>query len=149
MDSIDFNFIKRLHENARTPVKELAKDVFISAPATSARIEKLKIDGVIKGYHAHFDMVKLGFNISAFVFLSLENASEEELLQFIMPQKNVLRLQSITGPFTHILEVSFKHNLEIKAFMDNLSAFGKAVPHIVTQEHKSYSQAQFTDLLSR
>lgn len=149
MDSIDFNFAKRLHENARTPVKELAKDVFISAPATSARIEKLKNDGVIKGYHAHFDMEKLGFCVTALVFLSLENASEEELLRFVMPHKNILRLQSIMGAYTHILEVSFKNSSEVKPFMDKLSAFGRTEPHIVTQEQKSYSQAQFTDLLSR
>ncbi len=147
MDSIDFNFARRLHHDARTPAKELAKDVFISSPATSARIEKLKNDGIITGYHAHFDMEKLGFAVTAFVFLSLKNGSEEELNSFIIPHKNVLHCDSIIGVYTHILKVSFKNSLQLKSFLDKLTAFGDVQAHIVTQENKSYSQAQFTDLL--
>ncbi len=148
MDSIDYNFVKRLHENARITVKELANDVFISAPATSARIEKMRNDGIIKGYHAHFDMEKLGFNVTAIVLFSLNNAFKEEFLQFSLKHKNIIRVQGVLGEYTHIIEASFKHSTEVMPFLERLSAFGKVQPHIVTQEYKSYSQAQFTDLLS-
>ena len=41
LDNIDRKIIEMLQKNARTPVKEIAKEVFLSSPAVSARIEHL------------------------------------------------------------------------------------------------------------
>ncbi|MEE0945903.1 MAG: Lrp/AsnC family transcriptional regulator [Acutalibacteraceae bacterium] len=147
MDSIDFNLIKSLHKDARTSAKELAKDVFISSPATSARLEKLKNDEVITGYHAHYNMEKLGFAITAYVLISVNDDNEKYFESFVMKNKNVLFCHSTTGEYTHIMLVSFKRSSDVKRFKHNISEFGKAHLHIITQENKSYSQAQFTDLL--
>ena len=43
LDNIDRKIIEMLQKNARTPVKEIAKEVFLSSPAVSARIEKNRI----------------------------------------------------------------------------------------------------------
>ena len=37
LDNIDRKIIEMLQKNARTPVKEIAKEVFLSSPAVSAR----------------------------------------------------------------------------------------------------------------
>ena len=50
MDSIDLKLITLLQKNARTPLKILANQVFLSSPATAARIEKLEKEGII-GYY--------------------------------------------------------------------------------------------------
>ena len=42
MDKTDVKLISLLQENARMPLKQLAQEVFLSSPATSARIEKLQ-----------------------------------------------------------------------------------------------------------
>ena len=42
LDNIDKSIIRILQENARTPVKDIAKEVFLSSPAVSARIERLE-----------------------------------------------------------------------------------------------------------
>ena len=42
LDNIDRKIIEMLQKNARTPVKEIAKEVFLSSPAVSARIEHLE-----------------------------------------------------------------------------------------------------------
>ena len=46
LDNIDRKIIKMLQKNARTPVKEIAKEVFLSSPAVSARIEHLEKNGL-------------------------------------------------------------------------------------------------------
>lgn len=45
LDNIDKSIIRILQENARTPVKDIAKEVFLSSPAVSARIERLENEG--------------------------------------------------------------------------------------------------------
>ena len=46
LDNIDRKIIQILQKNARTPLKEIAAQVFLSSPSVSARIEKLEEEGV-------------------------------------------------------------------------------------------------------
>ena len=52
LDKVDKKIIQILQKNARTPLKEIAAQVFLSSPSVSARIEKLEHEGVIIGYTA-------------------------------------------------------------------------------------------------
>ena len=69
IDNIDRKIIEMLQKNARTSVKEIAKEVFLSSPAVSARIEHMEKTGVISGYHAQVNPILLGYHIKAFVNL--------------------------------------------------------------------------------
>ena len=55
LDAIDRKILKILQENARTPIKEIAKEVFLSSPAVSNRIEKLEHSGILTVYHAQMN----------------------------------------------------------------------------------------------
>ena len=50
MDKIDYKLISLLQEDARMPLKQLAERVFLSSPATAARLERLEKSGIISGY---------------------------------------------------------------------------------------------------
>ena len=71
MDKIDKMLVALVQKNARTPLKQLAQKVFLSSPAVSARLERLEKEGVIKGYMAVIDPVKLGYHITAFINLEM------------------------------------------------------------------------------
>lgn len=71
MDKIDRKLIKLLQENARYSLKYLAEQVFLSPPAVATRIDKLEKSGVITGYSAKVDKLKLGYNITAFINLAM------------------------------------------------------------------------------
>ena len=42
MDKIDKQILEILQENARTPLKSIAEQVFLSSPAVSSRIDHLE-----------------------------------------------------------------------------------------------------------
>ena len=46
-DHIDKKIIGMLQKNARTPIKEIAKEVYLSSPAVSARISRLEKEGTL------------------------------------------------------------------------------------------------------
>ena len=71
MDDIDRRILKLLQANARTSLKTIAESTFLSSPAVSARIEKMEKDGIIRGYHAEVDPMKLGYHILAFINLDV------------------------------------------------------------------------------
>ena len=60
MDAIDLKIITLLQKNARMPLKLLAEQVFLSSPATAARIEKLEREGILESYTANINLKKAG-----------------------------------------------------------------------------------------
>ena len=72
LDKVDKKIIQILQKNARTPLKEIAAQVFLSSPSVSARIEKLEHEGVIIGYTARVNPQYLNYHIKAFINLEVE-----------------------------------------------------------------------------
>ena len=52
LDTIDKKILTILQKDARTPVKDIAQEVFLTAPAVSARINHLVKQNYITGFHA-------------------------------------------------------------------------------------------------
>ena len=48
LDEIDVKILNMLKKNARTPLKELSAEVFLTTPAVSSRMEKLEREDVYK-----------------------------------------------------------------------------------------------------
>ena len=71
MDDIDRKILKLLQENARTSLKTIAEKTFLSSPAVSSRIERMEREGIILGYEAQVDPIKLGYHILAFINLNV------------------------------------------------------------------------------
>ena len=123
MDAIDLKLITLLQKNARTPLKVLASQVFLSSPATAARIEKLENDGIISSYSANIDMKKAGFPIIAFIQLDLDPKLKPTFYPFVRSHPHVLECSCITGPvsYTHLRA----HETEaLDAFIGELNGFG-------------------------
>ena len=59
MDAIDKKIISILQQDARTPLKKIAAEVFLTSPAVSARIERLEAEGILTGFHASVDPINL------------------------------------------------------------------------------------------
>ena len=83
LDHIDKKIIGMLQENARTPIKEIAKEVYLSSPAVSARISRLEKEGILKGFHAEVNYEAFGYGIKAFINLSVEPYQKKEFYPFI------------------------------------------------------------------
>lgn len=65
LDEVDRIILDVLQENAKTPLKEIATQVYLSTPAVSARIEKMEKEGIITGYRAQVNPEALGYHIKA------------------------------------------------------------------------------------
>ena len=52
LDSIGWNIVKALQENARLSYAELGRQAGLTAPAVAERVRKLEEAGVITGYYA-------------------------------------------------------------------------------------------------
>nr|WP_294678948.1 Lrp/AsnC family transcriptional regulator [uncultured Blautia sp.] len=131
LDNIDRKIIKMLQKNARIPVKDIAKEVFLSSPAVSARIEHLEKSGIITGYHAQVDPMLLGYHIKAFINLEVEPSQKKVFYPFIQAIPNVIECNCVTGDYAMLIEVGFRSTIELDHFINELQQFGRTKTLIV------------------
>ena len=131
MDKIDFKLLKLLQENARYPLKYLAKEVFLSTPAVSSRLEKLENAGIIQGYDVKVNKDKLGYNITAFINLELPPTEKENFYPFVKSCPNVIECNCVTGKYSLLLKVVFETTMQLDAFIGKIQRFGSTQTQIV------------------
>lgn len=135
-DSIDLKLISALQKNARMPLKELAKEVFLSSPATAARIERLEKEGIITSYTATVDLKKAGFPITAFINLDLDPKQKPTFYPFVCSHPNVLECNCVTGRYSQLLKVAFDSTEALDAFIGELNFFGHTETQIAFSSPK-------------
>lgn len=131
MDAIDLKLIALLQKNARVPLKQLAEQVFLSSPATAARIERLEKEGIITGYTARVNHKKLGFPIIAFINLEVQPVQKPEFYPFISNHPNVMECNCVTGHYSMLIKVAFETTEALDSFIGKLQTFGSTETQIV------------------
>ena len=131
MDNIDRRILTILQENARTPLKAIAEQVFLSSPAVSARIERLEQAGYITGYQAQLSCAAMGYQIKAFINLEVEPSQKPEFYPYIESVPNVMECNCVTGDYSMLIEVCFHTTQELDQFINQLHRFGRTRTQIV------------------
>lgn len=108
LDRIDERLLAELSSEARVPVAELARRVGLSKTPVQARLKRLEEQGVIRGYRAMLDPVKLGRDHVAFVEVKLSDTREKALSAFntaVTAVPEVEECHMIAGAFDYLLKV--------------------------------------------
>ncbi|MGE0847399.1 MAG: Lrp/AsnC family transcriptional regulator [Flavobacteriaceae bacterium] len=88
LDRIDWQILKEMQSEGRITNVELARRVGISAPPCLRRVKALEEAGLIRGYRAILDGRQLGFDVTAYVMVSLHSQAESDLVAFEEQVKN-------------------------------------------------------------
>ena len=131
MDTADRIILKTLAENARTPIKGLAEKAFLSSPAVSARVDRLEKSGIIRSYQAELDLKALGFEILAFINLSMLPERRNEFLSWIESCSNVLECHHVTGAYSLLMKAAFEGTAQMEEFVGKLQEFGSTQTQVV------------------
>lgn len=131
MDKTDKLILSKLQQNARVSLKELAASVYLSSPATAARLERLEKDGIITGYGVKLDHKKLGYPVVAFINLEMQPRQKEEFYPFVKACPNVIECNCVTGHYSMLLKVAFPSTEELDGFIGKLQNFGNTETQIV------------------
>ncbi len=140
LDAIDKKILKILEEDARTPVKDIAKQVFLTAPAVSARIGHLVDENYITGFHANVNAELLGYHIKAFIHLEVKPEDKQKFYPYIKECPNVIQCDCVTGEYSMVLQVRFKNTFDLDQFIGELQVFGRTKTLIVfstSVDHRS------------
>lgn len=118
LDTVDLEIMRILQENARIPLSQIAKKVKISRPTVSSRIEKLKKEGIIKGFTVIIDRDALMENIIVFFNLKAKNATK--VSKILSQKSNVLELYTTLGGKNIICKAYAKNLEDLKSLMSEI-----------------------------
>ena len=131
MDAADKIILKALAENARTPVKGLAEKAFLSSPAVSARVDRLEKNGIVRSYQAQLDLNSLGYEIVAFINLSIAPDRRNDFRDWVDGCINVMECHHVTGNYSLLMKAAFANTLEMESFVSKLQAYGSTQTQVV------------------
>ncbi|OMH29306.1 transcriptional regulator [Tersicoccus phoenicis] len=114
LDEVDRAIIVELRRDARLPVATVASRVHISRASCYTRLNRLTTEGVISGFTAVVDPVKLGLSASAYVTLRLRQHSWRELRARLEAVEEIAHIALVGGSFDVILLVRAKDNADLR-----------------------------------
>jgi Lrp/AsnC family transcriptional regulator, leucine-responsive regulatory protein len=140
MDDIDFRILDILQERGRTRRNELAEAVGLSLPSASERLRKLEDQGIITGYHADVDYRRLGRDITAFIFVTVDSSKHyAQFIEHAIAMDDVLECHAITGEGTHLLKARTLNTASLEKLLSRIQAWTGVVStrtHLVLSTRK-------------
>jgi Lrp/AsnC family transcriptional regulator for asnA, asnC and gidA len=108
LDETDRAILRILQDDARTPFSEIARRIEMSSATVHDRVNRMKTEGVIEGYHAKLNPKAVGYGASAFVGLRIEQGRDDAVGSFIDRLRGVEGVQEVhltTGDWDVLLRV--------------------------------------------
>jgi len=116
LDSVDWQIIRILQQDGRTPNVQIARQVGVSEPTVRKRLERLLSAQAIR-ITAIPDADRLGFHTTAFMLLSVDLASVSQIADQIARLPEVRTIHLTAGLSELIVEAWFTSSESLLRFM--------------------------------
>jgi DNA-binding Lrp family transcriptional regulator len=108
VDATDRKILAELQGEGRLTVTELAERVRLSVSPCHRRLRALEESGVIAGYRAHLDALKLGLGFDCLVFVTMRESDHRAIAAFeqgVAAIDHVVQAQRLFGDPDYLLRV--------------------------------------------
>jgi len=120
IDDLDLQIIKLLQEDSRISYNKMASKLGASVGTIYNRVKSLEEKGILKGYTAIIDPVKLGYGTIAIILVQAEGAHLVEVENEIAKIDNVVAVYDITGDFDIAVIARFRDRFELNSLVKKL-----------------------------
>jgi len=134
IDDLDARLIATLRENPRVGLLEVARRLGVARGTVQARLGKLEARGVVTGYGPEVDPGAMGYAISAFVFIELNQGRLAEAVELLGDVPEVLEADAISGPQDLVCRVVARDTEHLQDIVNRLlatPAIQRCTSHIV------------------
>ncbi|ATF18771.1 putative proline dehydrogenase transcriptional activator [Phaeobacter gallaeciensis] len=145
MDRFDQAILVALGEDGRMSIADLARRIGLSKTPTQARLRRLEAEGIITGYRALIDPIRLGLDHVAFVEVKLTDTREAALAKFNAALARVPEIEQ-----AHLMASHFDYLLKVRtrsmsAYRAVLGEKISALPHVASTSTYVAMQAVIED----
>jgi DNA-binding Lrp family transcriptional regulator len=133
VDPFDLKILAALQDDGRRTNQELADIAGLSASQCSRRRMRLEQDGVIAGYRAALSGEALGFELIAFIHITLATHSPDNATKFRSLVDRVDDIQeayALTGDADYLLKVVLRDLRSLSDIVNNVLMPHQSVAHV-------------------
>ncbi len=130
LDRFDHAILRVLSTEGRIPVTALARRIGLSKTPTQARLKRLEAEGVITGYRAMLNPIRMGLAHVAFMEVRLTDTREAALAAFnraVMAIPEVEQCHMIAGGFDYLLKIRTR---DMPSYRRVMAERISALPHV-------------------
>ncbi len=132
LDRFDTAILRALSEDGRMPVTELARRIGLTKTPTQARVKRLEEVGVIAGYRAVLNPIRMGLAHVAFVEVRLSDTREAALQAFNRAVRGIPEIEEC-----HMMAASFDYLMKVRTsdigdFRRVLGERISSLPHVAS-----------------
>jgi len=132
LDSFDRAILSVLAEEGRLSIADLGRRIGLSKSPTQARLRRLEAEGIITGYRALIDPIRLGLDHVAFVEVRLTDTREAALAAFnaaVAKIGEIEQVHMIAGNFDYLMKVRTHSMLEYRRVLGEKIS---TLPHVAS-----------------
>ncbi len=108
LDRVDREILSLLQRDARTPIKEIAKKVNLSATPCWKRIKKMQDAGIIRAQVVLLDPVRMNANVNTFVSIRVQQHDPDWNKQFakvVSDIPEIVEIYRMSGEVDYLMRV--------------------------------------------
>jgi Lrp/AsnC family leucine-responsive transcriptional regulator len=125
VDDIDRSILFALIDDARLSYQQLAAQVHLSSNSTADRVRRLRVSGVLAGYHAELNLAAIGHTLHSLTDVKLKEAVDRhDFERDLDGVAQVLSAVHTTGELDYQLRIASRSTDELQSVGDTLRRLG-------------------------
>jgi Lrp/AsnC family leucine-responsive transcriptional regulator len=120
LDALDMKILNALAQDARTPMRELAQKIGLSAPSTTERVRRLEAAGVIEGYTVRINPEAIGLPLAAILRIRPMPGELNRVGELLAAIPEITSCDRVTGDDCFIAKAQVPGVQELEALIDGL-----------------------------
>ncbi|MBM7342197.1 MULTISPECIES: AsnC family transcriptional regulator [Erwiniaceae] len=121
LDDIDRRLLALLQTDARTPIKALAEQIGLSAPAAAERLRRLEDRGVIRAFTVEVDAHALGYSLQAIVRIKPLPGKLHEVQKLLEAIPELAECDKVTGDDCFIARLHLRSIEHLDFILDRIT----------------------------
>ena len=131
LDEVNARLLRELQANPRITMSALGRQVSMSAPAVTERVQRLEQAGVIRGYRLDVDPTALGLPVTAFARIRPAPGQLPKIAELAQQLSQVTECHRITGEDCFLVKVHAATVPDLEDLLDQFLRYGQTVTSIV------------------
>ncbi len=148
LDATDLKILGLLHADGRLTHVAIAKKVGLTGPAVLARVRRMEAAGVIRGYAAVLDPVRIGQGLVAFIRVTTAatpaHKGEDAFEGFVKREPQILECYSVDGEDSYLLKARTTSPLDLQDLLTRIRAVRTVARTVTTIALDTIKEAGLT-----
>lgn len=134
LDAVDAAILRALGKDARTPIRDLAQQVGLSAPSTSERVRRLEEAGVIEGYAVRVSPRALGLPLGAYLRIRPMPGELSRVAMLLKSLPEIVACDRVTGDDCFIARAQVAAMADLETLIDGLLPYATTNTSVIVSE---------------